>query len=161
VHGTTRYRAGVDDDTRPPPVAVPHGVEDDLRRAGLRLTAPRRRVLAALARRGHATPEEVAGEVSGDGGGRLPASTIYRNLESLASAGVVRHSHLDHGAPSYHLAEHGDHLHLVCRGCGTVLEADPALAADLAAGLRALHGFAADVTHMAIHGHCERCLPRA
>lgn len=141
------------------PGAAPAGqdVETHLRQAGLRLTAPRRRVLAALARLGHATPEELAAEVSADGGGPVPGSTIYRNLQSLAAADVVRHSHLDHGAPSYHLAEHGDHLHLVCRGCGAVLEADPALAAGLAESLRARHGFDAAVTHMAIHGRCARC----
>lgn len=132
-------------------------VQRRLRRAGLRLTGPRRRVLQTLGRLGHATPEQLAGALVRDGGGELPASTIYRNLESLASAGLVRHTHLDHGAPSYHLEAHGEHLHLVCRSCARVVEADPAMADELARNLRAVHGFAAEVTHMAIHGRCARC----
>jgi len=128
-----------------------------LRAAGLRLTGPRRRVLSALGRLGHATPEKLAGALAQDGGGELPASTIYRNLESLAGAGLVRHTHLDHGAPSYHLEAHGEHLHLVCRRCGRVIEAEPGLAAELARNLRAGHGFEPEVTHMAIHGRCARC----
>jgi Fur family ferric uptake transcriptional regulator len=123
------------------------------------MTGPRRRVLQALAQLGHATPETLAAAVSGDGGGAVAPSTIYRNLESLATAGLVRHSHLDHGPPSYYLAEHGDHLHLVCRSCGRVTSADPGLAAGLARSLLQQDGFDADVTHMAIHGQCSRCGP--
>ncbi|MGB3762190.1 MAG: Fur family transcriptional regulator [Ornithinimicrobium sp.] len=128
-----------------------------LREAGLRMTVPRRRVLAALERLGHATPEELSGALAQDGEAPLPASTVYRNLESLAGAGLVRHSHVHHGPPTYHLPEHGDHLHLVCRGCGDIVEASPALARDLARNLWEAHGFDAQVTHMAIHGHCRDC----
>lgn len=131
--------------------------EARLRAAGLRLTAPRRRLLRALGELGHATPEALTAAVSGDGAGPLVASTVYRNLESLTEAGLVRHSHIHHGAPTYHLTEHGDHMHLVCRECGTVQEADPRLATDLARNLRSAHGFDADVTHMAIHGRCADC----
>lgn len=133
--------------------------EGRLRAAGLRLTSPRRRLLSALGALGHATPEALTTAICADGGGSLPASTVYRNLEALTAAGLVGHSHLDHGAPTYHLAEHGDHLHLVCRGCGSVQEADPDLATALRRNLRSGHGFEADVTHMAIHGRCARCGP--
>lgn len=128
-----------------------------LRQAGLRFTGPRRRLLLALRRLGHATPEALVAEISADGGGPLPASTVYRNLDSLAEVGIVRHSHLTHGAPTYHLAEHGDHIHLVCRDCGSVEEADADLAAEVRRNLLHVHGFEADVTHMAIHGRCAAC----
>lgn len=128
-----------------------------VRRSGLRLTGPRRRILVALGQLGHATPETLALALAGDGGSDVAPSTIYRNLEALATAELVRHSHLDHGAPSYYLAEHGDHLHLVCRACGKLTSADPALAAVLARNLLSHSGFDADVTHMAIHGQCRVC----
>lgn len=131
--------------------------EQELRKRGLRVTRQRQRILTALAQLEHATPDALAEHLAADGEATLALSTIYRNLEALTGAGVVAHSHLDHGAPSYHLMEHGDHLHLVCSRCGTVAEADPALAADLVRNLSAVHGFDANVTHMAIHGHCARC----
>ncbi len=121
------------------------------------MTGPRRRVLTALERLGHATPEELSAALADDGAASLPASTIYRNLESLARAGIVRHSHVHHGPPTYHLPEHGDHLHLVCRVCGEIVEASPTLARDLARNLWDAHGFDAEVTHMAIHGRCRDC----
>lgn len=131
--------------------------EERVRSSGLRLTTPRRRLLRALAGAGHATPEALAARVGADGQGPLPASTVYRNLEALTRAGLVAHSHLTHGAPAYHLVDHGDHLHLVCGGCGAVQEADPALAETLARNLLTVHRFDADVTHMAIHGRCAQC----
>ena len=127
-----------------------------MRDAGLRMTEPRRRVLGALAHLGHATPEVLVAYLAQQSAS-LPASTVYRNLESLAGAGLVRHAHMHHGAPAYHLPTHGEHLHLVCRGCGEVIEAAPELARDLARNLRRDHGFDADVTHMAIDGRCRRC----
>jgi Fur family transcriptional regulator, ferric uptake regulator len=112
--------------------------------------------MTALRRAGHATPEQLAAAVASDGA-PMALSTVYRNLEALADAGLVAHTHLDHGPPSYHLVEHGVHLHLVCTTCGSVAEADPAAAAALAGNLLRSHGFVADVTHMAIHGHCADC----
>ncbi|CAN5498899.1 transcriptional repressor [soil metagenome] len=123
----------------------------------MRMTDPRRRVLQALGRLGHATPEELNAAVSADGERALPPSTIYRNLESLAQVGLVRHSHVRHGAPAYHLPDHGDHLHLVCRGCGRISQAETEIATELARNLLGAHGFDADVTHTGIHGVCRDC----
>ena len=80
----------------------------------MRMTPQRRRVIAAVEELGHATPDALAATVARDGGAALPLSTIYRNLEALEDLGVVTHTHLDHRSPTYHLAEHADHLHLVC-----------------------------------------------
>ncbi|HRW17731.1 MAG TPA: transcriptional repressor [Dermatophilaceae bacterium] len=124
---------------------------------GKRLTEPRRRIVAALERLGHGTPDAVAAAVGADGGAPLPASTIYRGLEALQQLGVVAHTHLDHRAPTYHLAGHADHVHLVCLGCDRVDEIPVEAAGDFAAVLREQRGFAADLSHMAIQGWCSVC----
>lgn len=128
-----------------------------LRRHGLRMTEQRRRVLGALTQRSHLTPDAIAALVAGDGGPELPPSTIYRTLEALEEVGLVEHTHLDHRAPTYHRAGWHGHLHLRCRGCGRVVEVDPTVAEPLVERLRAETGFTADLTHMAIHGHCATC----
>lgn len=124
------------------------------------MTPQRRRVIDAVSRLGHATPEALSVEVDADGGPSLPLSTIYRNLEALEQIGVVSHTHLDHRAPTYHLAGHADHLHLVCMTCGDVVEADVSDAQELVGNLGRRHGFVADVKHMAIHGWCATCSAR-
>ncbi|MEO7059650.1 MAG: transcriptional repressor [Lapillicoccus sp.] len=130
-----------------------------LRAKGKRLTPQRRRILDALAAVAHGTPDLIGQTVAADGGPELPLSTIYRGLEVLEELGFVGHTHLDHRAPSYHLAEHATHIHLVCLGCGTVSEAPVEDAATFTGNLRAVHGFEADVTHMAVHGWCVDCAP--
>lgn len=128
-----------------------------LRRHGLRMTDQRRRVLAALTHRSHLTPDGIAALVAADGGADLPPSTIYRTLDALEDVGLVAHTHLDHRAPTYHLAGRHGHLHLRCRGCGAVVEVAPGLADPFVESVLAETGFRADPSHMAIHGHCAEC----
>lgn len=135
--------------TRPDLVAA-------LRAAGMRVTATRQRVYTAVSEIPHATPEALIEAVNA-GRPSVPPSSVYRALEALEVAGLVTHTHLDHHAPTYHLADHHRHLHLVCRVCGSVAESDVALADDLVAALERQHSFAADVTHMAIQGECSTC----
>ncbi len=128
-----------------------------LRARGKRLTSQRERVLAAVGALGHATPDEIVDAVAGDGGGSVPSSTVYRALDALSELGLVGHTHVDHRAPSYHLAEHATHLHVVCRGCGWVGEAPLSTADELVARLDESLGFASDVSHAAVHGLCRTC----
>ncbi len=130
-----------------------------MRAKGMRLTAPRRRIVEALARLGHATPDEIAAEVGIDGGSELPLSTVYRALEALQELGFVAHSHLEKRAPTYHLSGHADHLHLVCLGCGGIDELPISAAAGLVDAVRVHRGFRAEVTHLAIQGWCAGCAP--
>lgn len=128
-----------------------------LRALGMRMTPQRERVLAAVRRLGHATPDAVAEEVDRDAGAPLSLSTVYRNLEALEQVGIVSHSYLDQRTPSYHLTAHADHLHLICLGCGQVSDAPVGLADGLAQRLLDAVGFVADVRHLAVHGWCAAC----
>ncbi len=127
-----------------------------LRARGKRLTSQRERVLDAVRRLGHATPEAIA-EAVADGGTPLPASTVYRSLDALQELGLVGHTHVDHRTPSYHLVEHATHVHVVCRGCGWMGEVPLAAADGLVARIEDELGFAADVAHAAVHGLCRTC----
>jgi Fur family ferric uptake transcriptional regulator len=85
---------------------------------------------------------------------------VYRALDLLEDLGVVSHTHLTHGSPTYQVADHVDHLHLVCRNCGSITEADLALAEPLARAVREQHGFRTDLPHLSLHGVCEKCTGR-
>ncbi|MBC7560905.1 MAG: transcriptional repressor [Dermatophilaceae bacterium] len=130
---------------------------ESLRARGMRLTPQRERIIDAIQVLGHATPDGLAVAVGRDGGPGLSLSTIYRNLEALEEVGVVSHTHLGHHSPTYHLFDHADHLHLVCLSCGVVIESAVTTADPFVGNLLALHGFVADVKHMAIHGWCAAC----
>ncbi len=131
-------------------------LERALRARGLRATPQRRMVAEAVRALGHATPEQVCDHVQ-EVAPALSLSTVYRTLELLEDLGVVTHTHLSHGASTYHLAGLNDHLHLVCRQCGGIEEADLVMAADLDVQVRRHYGFQCDVTHLSLHGLCRRC----
>jgi Fur family ferric uptake transcriptional regulator len=132
-----------------------------LRASGMRLTRQRERIIDAVRALGHATPDGLATALARDGGPALSLSTIYRNLEALEEVGEVSHTHLDHRSPTYHLSDHADHIHLVCLSCGTVIESVVATADPFVGNLLTVHGFVADVKHIAIHGWCAACSARA
>jgi Fur family transcriptional regulator, ferric uptake regulator len=122
---------------------------------GMRMTPQRQLVLDALLELEHATPEQVCQQVQRSTPS-VNITTIYRTLELLESLGIVRHTHLGHGAPNYSVHEH-QHVHLVCHSCGTVIEVPCEVMADLSGTLRNRHGFALDVSHLALSGRCRNC----
>lgn len=128
----------------------------DLRRRGYRLTPQRQLVLEAVDALEHASPDEILAEVRRTASG-VNISTVYRTLELLEELGLVSHAHLGHGAPTYHLADRHHHIHLVCRDCADVIEADVDIAAEFTAKLRTTFGFETDMKHFAIFGLCRKC----
>ena len=126
-----------------------------LHRRGLRMTPQRQLVLDAVSELGHATPEAICAKVQ-EIAPAVNITTIYRTLDLLEQLGIVRHTHLGHGAPTYATGEH-EHVHLVCHRCGTVDEVDASLLDDLGGTLAQAVGFTLDPTHVALSGLCARC----
>lgn len=127
-----------------------------LRAKGYRITPQRQLVLDAVTVLEHGTPDEICAQVQRAATG-VNLSTVYRTLELLEELGLVTHTHLGHGAPTYHAAGAIDHLHLVCRDCGAVIETDVRLADTLVRRLADRHGFETDVAHFAVYGRCKGC----
>ncbi|HEY2639519.1 MAG TPA: Fur family transcriptional regulator [Streptosporangiaceae bacterium] len=130
--------------------------DDTLRAGGYRVTPQRQLVLEAVARLEHATPEEICGEVRQTARG-VNVSTVYRTLELLEQLGLVKHTHIHHGAPSYHLADDAGHVHLVCRQCEQVIQVDQAAVGPLVLALEQSQGFQTDVGHLTVFGLCANC----
>ncbi|SHK42147.1 nickel uptake regulator, Fur family [Pseudonocardia thermophila] len=118
------------------------------------MTPQRQLVLDAVRVLGHATPEQICSRVQEQA--PVNITTIYRTLDLLESLGLVRHTHLGHGAPTYSEREH-QHVHLVCHACGEVTEVPTELLSGLAEQLRESSGFELDATHVALSGTCRDC----
>jgi Fur family ferric uptake transcriptional regulator len=124
---------------------------DILRERGMRMTPQRDRVMAAVTDLVHATPEQVASAIPD-----VDLTTVYRTLETLVELGLVTHTHLGHGAPSYRLAS-DEHVHVVCHHCGAVIDAPPDLIERLADQLQQERGFIVDRSHFSVFGTCADC----
>jgi Fe2+ or Zn2+ uptake regulation protein len=128
-----------------------------LRRRGLRLSAARRVVLAALFAAGRPVSAE---EIASGLGGVVPPSdlgSVYRNLETLEALGLVRHMHLGHGPGRYVLAAREARDYLACERCGDLLAADADDLEPVRALVREAFGFEARFGHFPIVGLCPAC----
>lgn len=132
------------------------GWQSQLRARGYRLTPQRKLVLDAVRSLGHSTPEEITAKVQAESGS-VNTSTVYRSLDLLEELGLVTHTHLGHGAPTYHPADASDHIHLVCGVCGSVESVSADVLTPLVGILQEREGFEVDVTHIAVQGRCARC----
>ena len=127
-----------------------------IRRAGGRLTGPTRQIVAILAETdGHLTADDLIDELDR----RVPgtaASTVYRVLQRLDELFVIERVHSGSGAAFYHLSTSA-HAHLVCTGCGVVVDVPDSAFAHLSTSLRTAHDFTINPHHCAVLGRCARC----
>lgn len=131
-------------------------IKDLLRTHGLRVTAPRIAVMQALYDgKGHMSAEEIHDAVLA----RYPAInvvTVYRTLESFEMLGLA--ARVDLGDKLTRWEWIGDvHHHLICRGCGAIVELDDMPFQQLADQLLQARGVRADVRHLALPGLCPVC----
>ncbi|HWD23836.1 MAG TPA: Fur family transcriptional regulator [Acidimicrobiales bacterium] len=127
-----------------------------LRAQGHRVTIPRRLLIRSLLEADdHRTVDELALDVQRQAPD-VHISTIYRNLEELERLGVIVHSHLGHGASTYHLST-VTHGHLLCEECGKTIEIPQELFAPLVRRVRNEYQFAIDLHHFAMVGRCGEC----
>jgi Fur family ferric uptake transcriptional regulator len=137
-----------------------------LRDAGQRVTKPRVALLSCLVAAGgeHLSADALLEQVA-NSDPPIHRATVYRTLEGLTGAGVLRHVHLDRGLTAYHLVDarkptnHGraEHLHAQCAQCGEVTDLPAHVLGDTALRIRKVSGFRLDASHVALSGRCKNC----
>ena len=124
---------------------------------GYKLTRQRRAILAVIASsEGHLNPAEVYERAKADCP-QIGLTTVYRTLDILAKLGTIKRVHFDGGCHSYAPASRGHRHHLVCTGCGCVVEFE---GGDLSALLEAVAsqtGFKIEDHWLQLFGKCPAC----
>jgi Fe2+ or Zn2+ uptake regulation protein len=137
-------------------VTVEH-LEERLREAGLRVTAPRVAVLRVLNEsHDHPRVDQVIERVRATG---LPISTqaAYDVCEALHRAALARRIE-PAGSPARFEARVGDnHHHLVCRSCGATVDVDCATGSAPCLAPADPAGFALDEAEVTFWGLCPTC----
>lgn len=134
-----------------------HTIIAALRWGGYRLTPQRELIVEAIANSDrHITAEEVL-DVVRQKTKAVNIATIYRTLDLLVEQGLATRTDLGEGRVVYATIRHGPHIHLICRRCGRILEADASLLALLTTVLQEQYRFLCDTTHLALTGLCEDC----
>ncbi|KAA0876479.1 ferric iron uptake transcriptional regulator [Nitrincola tapanii] len=106
----------------------------ELRKAGLKVTLPRVKIYQLLERAGegeHFSAEDIY-KMLMEQGEDVGLATVYRVLTQFESAGLVSRHHFEGGHSVFELARDDDHDHMVCVKTGRVNEfTDPRLNALL------------------------------
>ena len=131
-------------------------IRQSIRDSGLRATPAR---IATLRLMHEATSPlthaEVAGELNDLG---VDKATVFRNLNDMATAGLLRRTELGDRVWRFELVtgdEHGSaHPHFVCVDCGTVSCMSEV---KLTAGSTRLSEKFGEVTEILLRGHCNDC----
>jgi Fur family transcriptional regulator, zinc uptake regulator len=128
------------------------------RARGGRLTQQRRAVLTKLLTTGRpATAYELLDLVRPEDAAITPAS-VYRSLDFLVEMGLV---HRLDSTRSFLACEHPEHPHagqfLICRECGTVVEAEDKRIVRATADLGERHGFVLVHHTVELTGVCSAC----
>lgn len=150
--------------------AVADQATELLRAAGQRVTKPRVALLSCViaAHGEHLSADALIDQVA-DAEPPIHRATVYRTLDGLTHAGVLRHVHLDRGLTAYHLVDRhrsttapthrhpSEHLHAQCSQCGKVTDLPPHVLGETAERIRRTSGFRLDASHVAFSGICKEC----
>ena len=133
-------------------------VERLLRDASLRVTAPRRAVLATVHEHPHSDTETLLRLTRG----RLASvshQAVYDVLRALTDAGLVRRIQPAGSVARYEARVGDNHHHLVCRSCGVVADVDCAVGETPCLTASDAAGFVVDEAEVVYWGQCPTCLP--
>ena len=125
--------------------------------AGLRITSQRALILDIINQgHEHMDADEVY-RLARENQPNLSLSTVYRNLQTLQKLGLVKELHFDESHHHYEAEPSVEHHHIVCLGCGKVLEFGCQLSQKMRQEIAGKKGF--EVTGVEVHmtGYCSKC----
>ena len=95
----------------------------ELRKAGLKITLPRLKILEILenANNRHLSAEDIYRDLL-DSGEEIGLATVYRVLTQFESAGLVTRHNFEGGHSVFELDDGEHHDHMVCVDSGDVIE---------------------------------------
>lgn len=128
----------------------------DLKKAGLRATTPRLKILEILeaAEHPHLSAEDVYQRLR-EAGEDVGLATVYRVLTQFEAAGLVIRHNFEGGRSVFEVNRGGHHDHMVCLECGRVFEFyDPEIE-QRQSHVAEEAGFVIEDHSMYLYGVCE------
>jgi Fur family ferric uptake transcriptional regulator len=124
---------------------------------GLRATNQRALILETIRRgEGHLDADEVYRRARKKQP-RLSLSTVYRTLRIFKKLGLVEELHFDNAHHRYEVKPAVEHHHLICLGCGRVVEFQYPLARLVKRKVAEAKDFDIIGTEVHMTGYCPTC----
>jgi Fur family ferric uptake transcriptional regulator len=129
----------------------------DIRKAGLKVTLPRVKILEILesSPERHMTAEDVYKELL-ERGEEIGLATVYRVLTQFVNAGLAEKHHFEGGQAVFELDRGHHHDHIVCQQCGKVEEFFDETIEKSQSEIAASKGFEIKDHSLIIYGRCVR-----
>ncbi|TDC11479.1 transcriptional repressor [Nonomuraea longispora] len=129
---------------------------DELRGAGLRVTAARVALLETVRNGDHLGVEAIASGVR-ERVGHISLQAVYEALHALTAARLVRRIEPAGSAALFEGRVGDNHHHVVCRSCGAVADVDCAVGHAPCLSASDDHGFSIDEAEVIYWGLCPGC----
>ena len=123
--------------------------------AGLRMTNQRALILDII-QQGHFDADEVYRRAR-ERQPHLSLSTVYRTLRKLKELGLIEELHFDEVHHHYEMKPSSEHQHLVCLGCGKVIEFVCPLSLKMKEDIGQEKGFEVAGAEIHMTGYCSKC----
>ncbi len=134
-----------------------HTYLEKLRKNGYRITPQREMIVQIIAHCArHMSAEEVMDNVR-EKTTSINIATVYRTLDMLVENGLASKFDLGNGKTAYATGEHGPHVHLVCKHCGSVTEVSEQNISAFLEKIENLYDFDCNPYHFSVHGLCSDC----
>jgi Fe2+ or Zn2+ uptake regulation protein len=128
-----------------------------LRAAPMRVTRPRLAVLQAVMDEPHVDADTVIRRLRADDAGPVSHQAVYDVLRVLTEAGLLRRIQPAGATARYEARVDDNHHHLVCRGCGAIVDVECATGRAPCLHASEDHGFVVDEAEVVFWGTCPRC----
>lgn len=131
---------------------------NDLKKAGLKVTLPRMKILEFLEESGvrHHSAESIYKTLMNEGE-EIGLATVYRVLTQFEAAGLVERHHFESGQAVFELNEKGHHDHIVCVACGKVEEFYDEMIEARQKEVAADKGYEVTDHSLTLYGKCPEC----
>ncbi|SEL64792.1 ferric uptake regulator, Fur family [Colwellia chukchiensis] len=128
----------------------------ELKRAGLKITLPRIKILAILKNpdNQHISAEDVY-KILLEQQEEIGLATVYRVLNQFDDAGIVTRHHFEGGKSVFELSQKPHHDHLVCLKCGKVVEFEDEVIEERQEAIAKLHNVKLTNHSLYLYGECE------
>jgi len=130
--------------------------EQQLRDAGLSVTAQRLAISAAVSAHPHATTEELTEAVRASIGS-ISRQAVYDTLDVFVEKNLVRRIQPAGSVARYEDRVGDNHHHVVCRDCTAVFDVDCAVGSTPCLIAEDDHGFEIDEAEVVYWGRCPSC----
>ena len=88
---------------------------------------------------------------------RVSVATVYRSLRLFKEMGLVDERRLGQVRCCYEIRRQGEHYHLICHGCGRVIEFESPLIQRLLTEVQRKNRFQVTRVELCMEGYCEKC----